>query len=84
MKTTKKQLETFTAKIPSYLLCYLFNGDTDNLTNEEVNNTNKFLRENNCSAVDVTLYDYFSHSNDIDNLGCTVSDVVFVKNNYRP
>ena len=58
-------METSIEKIPTYALCYLVNGDTEGLTEEEIKEINDVLERRNVSHIfpiksDQELQPYFS------------------------
>lgn len=65
-------------KMPVYLLPALINGDTSDLTGTEENNLEVFLLEYQDYeglVFDYKAEPYFSWSNPVNGLGCTVVDV---------
>ena len=60
-------MEFMIGKIPTWSLCYLDNGDKDNLTNEEIEMIDKWRTENKVQYVtpapekEGECYPYFDH-----------------------
>ena len=78
-------MKTFEAIIPIYYLPYLINNDDTNLEDTEMVEIDAWYRKQcnyfECAHIHCTMPEwerpYFSHSNDINHLGCDVFDCVF-------
>ena len=60
----EEKIEKVVEKIPSWALCYLINGDTDNLTDEDMDTITEFLERNSVVNVCCPNEDeeaYFTH-----------------------
>mgnify|MGYP001268901964 CR=1 FL=1 len=69
----------FEAIIPEYLVCYLINGDSRNLSDEEIEEVrefeNSFLKEYKAKSLHYSLKDinespFFTKTNSINNVDC--------------
>lgn len=58
--------------LPEYLASYLINGDHSGLTDQEVTEIDQFLAREKVNFVSCSDQGYFSHYNDLNNLGSTV------------
>lgn len=69
--------------LPEWALSAIFNGDTTGLSDDDERALEAFLNSEDFSnghwAYPEDLEAYFSHSNDVDNLGGNVVDVQFMK-----
>lgn len=79
--------EILTYKIPAYLLGYLINGVTDNLTAEEIELADNFVQNEKIQTISPESEQYFSKSNDVGGLACDVIDCeclveVTITNNF--
>ena len=71
-------------KIPDWALCYIFNGDDGQLTDQEKYMVDRFIIDNNIIGTSIKQDEetgeeceaYFSASNDIGGLACNVYDCV--------
>lgn len=69
-----------TVKMPIMYLNYIFNHDTQGLTQKELDDyllwENQILNANNIDSfeIDPDYHEYFSWKNPINNLGCTCVD----------
>ena len=64
--------EVYKFIVPTWSLAYIFNSDNSGLTSNEINLIEEKLSGFTCFSCDSNTF--FSHTNDIDNLGseCTV------------
>ena len=72
-------METSIFNIPTFALPYLVNGDSDNLTQDEISTLNTWQQENRVVSVNPTDTEpYFCHSNDVLNafLACDVQECI--------
>lgn len=79
--TTQNKIEVLEYRLPDYLACYLINGDSDNLTEQEINEVNDFLKTEDIHIVDMQDDSSFYWSNDLNNLGANCSTYTAYKNN---
>jgi hypothetical protein len=63
-------LEILEYKLPAYLACYLINGNTDNLTDNEILDINSFLDKHRIHILSVSEETEFRHTNDLNTMGC--------------
>ena len=77
MRSLADSTERIEFKIPEWALTYLINADSSNLTEDEVEKIDNFVQDNHIvvTACPNETDGYFSHTNDIDNLGSTVYDL---------
>lgn len=65
--------------LPEYLACYLINGDTDTITEEEKQEIDSFLKKENLPLpVSCGEESYFAWSNDMNNIGANVIEYYFI------
>jgi hypothetical protein len=66
---------TIMYRVPEWALDYIINGDCTNLTEQEIGMTDLFIRRERIIMVSIESEEpYFSHSNDIGGLACSVYD----------
>lgn len=62
-------MESVEYTLPTYLACYLINGDATGLTEDEIERIQSFLAEEKVCIVSMEDDTHFRHSNDFENLG---------------
>lgn len=65
----KKNINTYI--LPAHLACYLINNDPSGLTESEITEIDQFLNRENITVLTCEESEFFSHTNDLNNLGCT-------------
>lgn len=71
-----QKIEVLEYTLPDYLACYLINGDTDNLTNEEMKEIDEFLQNEGVTIVSVLEDSSFRWSNDLNKIGANCSTYI--------
>lgn len=70
----KLKFETFT--VPAWSLPALINGDYSGLNDSDIENIKNFISDNNITGISGEISEaYFSHRNDVHNLGSDVVDI---------
>lgn len=71
-----QQIEVLEYTLPDYLACYLINGDTDGITNEEKQEIDEYLERQGVCIVSVNDDSSFRWSNDLNRLGGNCSTYI--------
>jgi len=77
----KNKIKMIEVTIPSWALCAIVNGDDSGLSDEEIEQLDRFVESNKIQSVSLKNDNdegYFSRYNDINNLGDTVFDCVAI------
>lgn len=77
-----QSIEVLEYTLPDYLACYLINGDTDGITNEEKTAIDEYLKDQGVTIVGMAEDSSFRWSNDLNNIGATCSTYYAHKLNY--
>lgn len=70
--------------VPEWAVCYIENGDTDNLTDSEIEAVNSFLKWVKSDIHGEFEFDGFCRENDIDNMAGNCYKVRFFNPDYSP
>ncbi|GAG14197.1 unnamed protein product [marine sediment metagenome] len=61
--------------IPEWAICYLVNSDNSGLSEQEIEQLDRFWKYEQLISISVTSENaYFARVNDVDNIGCNVYD----------
>jgi hypothetical protein len=69
----KQEIEVLEYTLPDYLACYLINGDTDGITDNEQREIDAFIEKEGIRIVDIQDDSSFRWSNDLNNVGANCS-----------
>jgi len=72
----KQSIEVLEYTLPDYLACYLINGDTDTITEQEKNEIDEYLEKEGVSIVSVKDDSSFRYRNDLNNTGASCSTYI--------
>ena len=70
------KLELFEYRLPDYLACYLINGDSDGLTDKEIEEIQNFLIAENITILEKKDDSNFYYRNDLNNMGADCSTYI--------
>lgn len=74
-------MKTVKHKLPVYLTGYLLNGDVGDLTDDEINEIDNFIKVNELGfCCDVSEQVNFARTNDLNRIGNDVADFTFFDN----
>lgn len=77
----KQEIEVLEYTLPDYLACYLINGDTDGITEAEMNEIDEYLKSEGVCIVSMEEDSSFRWSNDLNNIGANCSTYTAHKHN---
>lgn len=69
----KQAIEVLEYTLPDYLACYLINGDTDSITDKEMQEIDEFLEREGVCIVGIENDSSFRWSNDLNKIGANCS-----------
>lgn len=69
----RKEIEVLDYTLPDYLACYLINGDTDSISEDEKKEIDSFLEKEGVVIVSVEDDSSFRWSNDLNKIGASCS-----------
>lgn len=68
-----QEIEVLEYTLPDYLACYLINGDTDGITEQEKNEIDEYLEKQGVAILSMEDDSSFRWSNDLNNIGANCS-----------
>lgn len=68
-----QSIEVLEYTLPDYLACYLINGDTDGITEAEMNEIDEYLEKEGVAIMSMEEDSSFRWSNDLNNTGAMCS-----------
>ncbi len=74
-------IELLEYTLPDYLACYLINGDTDGITEDERREIDEYLKEQGVCIVGMEEDSSFRWSNDLNKIGASCSTYIAHKIN---
>ena len=66
-------------KLPTYWACFLFYGDATGMTDDEIAEADKFMKDNALSHACDCIDEGFCHRNDANNVGSDCSTFTFLQ-----